>query len=100
MPFGNCLEYSEVKNLGNRSLFLSARSASFSVDASDCGCKANCIYFTDDNSQYLEEGGVMDMGIFDMEDRKIKRHLGEACGFGERKPYKFQQRHLWIQPSL
>lgn len=43
-------KYSEVKNLGNRSLFLSDRSASsFSIEVSDtCGCKANCIYFTND----------------------------------------------------
>ncbi|KAA8522322.1 hypothetical protein F0562_013317 [Nyssa sinensis] len=38
----------KVESLGNRALFLGCNS-SFSVEASDItGCKANCIYFTDD----------------------------------------------------
>ncbi|CAL9023124.1 unnamed protein product [Prunus brigantina] len=36
---------SEVKDLGNRTLFLGDNNSSFSVMASDYGCKPNCIYF-------------------------------------------------------
>ncbi|XP_052520145.1 uncharacterized protein LOC128071305 [Budorcas taxicolor] len=56
----------EVKDLGNKALFLGYNS-SFSIECSDFNnCKPNCIYFTDDSMDiYLsfEEGGGKDMGI-------------------------------------
>ncbi|KAF8412286.1 hypothetical protein HHK36_000247 [Tetracentron sinense] len=70
-------EWLQLKNLGDRALFL-GQSTSMSIVASDFPkCKANCIYFTDDNEEpYLcnPEGGGKDMGIFDLEDGSFKSH--------------------------
>ncbi|XP_031284794.1 F-box protein SKIP23-like [Pistacia vera] len=68
------VESGEVKNLGNRALFL-GHSSSLSIEASEAtGCKPNCIYFTDDCvEKYVEErnGGGKDMGIYNMEDGSV-----------------------------
>lgn len=69
VPFGNgnWLD-SEVKTLGNRSLFLGTNS-SFAVDATKYSrCKANCIYFTSD----FYEKRHRDMGVFNMTNGKIE----------------------------
>ncbi|KAK9950870.1 hypothetical protein M0R45_006336 [Rubus argutus] len=69
VPFGNgnWLD-SEVKTLGNRSLFLGTNS-SFAVDATKySGCKANCIYFISDFYEHTRK----DMGVFDMTNEKME----------------------------
>ncbi|KAF8412279.1 hypothetical protein HHK36_000240 [Tetracentron sinense] len=70
-------EWVELKNLGDRALFL-GQSTSMSIVASDFPkCKANCIYFTDDNEEpYIcnPEGGGKDMGIFNLEDGRFESH--------------------------
>ncbi|KAF8412288.1 hypothetical protein HHK36_000249 [Tetracentron sinense] len=67
----------ELKNLGDRALFL-GHSSSMSIVASDFPkCKANCIYFTDDLEEPYccnPEGGGKDMGIFDLEDGSFMSH--------------------------
>ncbi|KAL3521393.1 hypothetical protein ACH5RR_019542 [Cinchona calisaya] len=68
----------EVNNLGDMALFL-GRNPSVFLPASKFGgsLRANCIYFTDDNSELFHSepgGGGRDMGIFDMETRIIEPH--------------------------
>lgn len=79
---------SDVKNLGNRSLFLGCNS-SFSVEASNYGCKANCIYYT---NRPLQRQQGEDMGIFNMEDGKVESYIKESLNF--------PTPHLWAEPSL
>ncbi|KAB2637588.1 F-box protein SKIP23-like [Pyrus ussuriensis x Pyrus communis] len=79
---------SELKNLGNRSLFLGCNS-SFSVEASNYGCKANCIYYT---NRPLQRQQGEDMGIFNMEDGKVESYVKESLNF--------LTPHLWVEPSL
>ena len=71
-------KWSQVKNLGNRSLFLGDNS-SFSVEVLDISSlKPNCIYFTDDCEEVypalelFAEGGGRDMGIYNPEDGSIE----------------------------
>ncbi|PIA32862.1 hypothetical protein AQUCO_04300059v1 [Aquilegia coerulea] len=69
-------EWVEVKDLGDRMLFL-GDNCSFSALASDfIGSKGNCIYFTDRYFQSnREEDGLFKghcIGVFNLEDRSIK----------------------------
>lgn len=89
----------EVKNLGNKALFLSTDS-SFCVEASNyCGCKANCIYFLLHDRRYGVEKGIWGsrsttyMGIFHMEDGKIEF---PSLVYGYRSTSL--ERFKWIQP--
>ena len=69
-------EWKELKNLDNRALFL-GRNSSISVKASDfSGCKANCIYFTDNFEKHwsIPGGGGRDTGIYNMLDGSIEPH--------------------------
>uniref|UniRef100_A0A7N2LBQ0 KIB1-4 beta-propeller domain-containing protein n=1 Tax=Quercus lobata TaxID=97700 RepID=A0A7N2LBQ0_QUELO len=65
----------KVHSLGDQALFVGDNS-SVSLSASSFnGCKANCIYFTDDNKlnyAYTAEGGGYDIGAFRMQERKIE----------------------------
>ena len=74
-------EWKELKNLDNRALFL-GRNSSISVKASDfSGCKANCIYFTDNFEKHwsIPGGGGRDTGIYNMLDGSIEPHyLGDS----------------------
>lgn len=71
-------KWKEIKNLGNRCLFL-GHNSSMSIDASnDPHCRRNCIYFTDDCAEsytvYDDEQpikGGKDMGIYNIEDGSI-----------------------------
>ena len=67
-------KYVEVHSLGDRALFVGDNS-SVSLSASSFnGCKANCIYFTDDNFEfYGTKGGGDDMGVFSMEERDTSK---------------------------
>ncbi|XP_065621509.1 putative F-box protein At3g25750 [Quercus suber] len=72
----NEYDWVNVDSLGDQALFVGDNS-SMSLSASSFnGCKANCIYFTDDNDYYLNSlnGGGYDMGVFSMEDETIKQH--------------------------
>ncbi|KAK7824440.1 putative f-box protein [Quercus suber] len=74
--FKNEYDWVNVDSLGDQALFVGDNS-SMSLSASSFnGCKANCIYFTDDNDYYLNSlnGGGYDMGVFSMEDETIKQH--------------------------
>ena len=75
----------KVHCLGDQALFVGDNS-SVSLSASSFnGCKANCIYFTDDNKlnyAYTSEGGGYDIGAFRMEERKIEHpYPGESLSF-------------------
>ncbi|KAK9913437.1 hypothetical protein M0R45_037254 [Rubus argutus] len=100
VSFGNGNSWSsesEVKNLGNRTLFLSANSSSFSIEALDDSiCKPNCIYFL--NRCHVSTRGDIDIGIYYMEDGNIERDLEKLSDF----QYKGSSltSHLWIQPSF
>lgn len=100
VPFGNdnswCRE-SEVKNLGNRTLFLSKNNSSFSIEALDDSiCKPNCIYFL--NRCHVSTRGDIDIGIYYMHDGKIERDLEKLPDFQYNGMSKTS--HLWIQPSF
>lgn len=88
VPFstGNWYD-SEVKNLGNRALFLGENNSSFSNEALayGSGCMANCIYFQTDEEETK-------LGIYSMK-------------YGEFKPFlpkfpKLKKPYVWIQPSF
>ena len=77
-------KYVKVDNLGDRALFVGDNS-SVSLSASSLnGCKANCIYFTDDNIELYEEtlnGGGYDMGVFCMKDGTFYKHYPESFSY-------------------
>ncbi|KAM3246976.1 hypothetical protein P3L10_008743 [Capsicum annuum] len=86
----------EMRELGDIAFFLGAY-ASLSVQASQFpGIKPNCIYFTDDyfESYFIyEEGGGLDMGVFNLEDGSIQPHydvvsLNRVCP------------PTWVTPTL
>ncbi|KAM5563438.1 hypothetical protein ABKV19_018193 [Rosa sericea] len=92
VPFSSWSD-SEVKDLGNRALFLSNSSSSFSIEVSgNSGCKPNCIYFM--NSKRVTPFVDLDVGIFNMEDGTIDRDSFNTV-FAE-----IRESHLWIQPSF
>ena len=81
----NEYKWVNVDSLGDQALFLGCNS-SVSLSASSInGCKANCIYFTDDNIEFYlatSNGGGYDMGVFNMEDRTIGQHYqGESLSY-------------------
>ncbi|XP_042506386.1 putative F-box protein At5g55150 [Macadamia integrifolia] len=92
------MNWTLVKNLDNRAIFVGV-NASFAIFPSNhSGCKPNCIYFTDDNpyglvKDSLLEGAGKDMGVFGMETGKVDYYdkvpdmLSRICA------------PLWICPS-
>ncbi|XP_049405392.1 uncharacterized protein LOC125868866 [Solanum stenotomum] len=75
----NDCNYEEIKDLGDRALFVgkSATLAMAIEDDQGSGCKRNHIYFTDDcvDSYFnLEQGGGKDMGVYSMVDGTIVPH--------------------------
>ncbi|KAL4600936.1 hypothetical protein ACB092_11G235900 [Castanea dentata] len=76
----NEYKWVNVDSLGDQALFVGGNS-SVSLSASSFnGCKANCIYFTDDNFDFFLatlNGGGYNMGVFSMEDGNIKQHYRE-----------------------
>ncbi|WMV28335.1 hypothetical protein MTR67_021720 [Solanum verrucosum] len=75
----NDCNYEEIKDLGDRALFV-GKSATLDMAIEDdqgSGCKRNHIYFTDDcvDSYFnLEQGGGKDMGVYNMVDGTIVPH--------------------------
>ncbi|XP_062005620.1 F-box protein At2g26160-like [Rosa rugosa] len=121
VPFDKTEEWEwsnlEVKNLGNKTLFLGCKNSSYSIEASEYyfGCKPNCIYFTiewldwvllnslpeinvdDVNMEYekaeLLLNGNASVFIFNMEDEKVEQLLAPTdLGLGEGET-------LWLQPQ-
>ncbi|KAM5560568.1 F-box protein [Rosa sericea] len=126
VPFDKTEEWEwsnlEVKNLGNKTLFLGCKNSSYSIEASEYyfGCKPNCIYFTIEwrdwmllnsfpeinvdvvnmdvvNMEYekvvLLLKGNASVFIFNMEDEKVEQLLAPTdLGLGARKT-------LWLQPQ-
>ncbi|KAJ8547930.1 hypothetical protein K7X08_021166 [Anisodus acutangulus] len=71
----NDSSYEEVKDLGNRALFLGF-SAILAVEPPP-GCQGNRIYFTDDCREAyfcMERGGGKDMGVYNLLDGTIVPH--------------------------
>ncbi|XP_050147593.1 F-box protein At2g26160-like [Malus sylvestris] len=88
---GDWSDDARVKSLGNRTLFLGYNS-SFSVESSNYGCKANCIYYTNHPPALVRQEEEIDMGIFYMEDGKAEADL--------REPINSLTPHLWVEPSF
>ncbi|PIA29514.1 hypothetical protein AQUCO_05900026v1 [Aquilegia coerulea] len=90
----------ETKNLCGQMLFLGS-NASLSLQASDYpGCKANCIYFTDDYIEgYYDDDitaispGAPDMGVFNLEDGSIESH------YQVRESRRCHPALIWIEPT-
>ncbi|XP_034227293.1 uncharacterized protein LOC117636746 [Prunus dulcis] len=105
---GNWQLDSEVKDLGNRTLFLGDNNTSFSVVASDySGCEPNCIYFFSYISQQyiysrqphntlLPSRENIDIGIFHMKNGRIQEHFY----WEQRRFPTFGTPCLWIQPKF
>ncbi|XP_062021266.1 uncharacterized protein LOC133737784 [Rosa rugosa] len=97
VPFTNSKSWSdsEVRSLGNRTIFLSKCSSSFSIEASDYSglCKANSIYFM--NNKVVLPRQSRDMGVFNMKDGTITRDFDKFFDYEELRGF-----HSWIQPSL
>ncbi|XP_021838119.2 uncharacterized protein [Spinacia oleracea] len=73
-----------VEGVGNQAIFIGLNST-FSVEASSGkrGCKPNCIYFIDDNTEYFQEdavlmGGGIDMGIYSLDEGKLIERFYEG----------------------
>ncbi|XP_008244710.1 PREDICTED: F-box protein SKIP23-like [Prunus mume] len=105
---GNWQLDSEVKDLGNRTLFLGDNNTSFSVLASDySGCEPNCIYFFSYISQQyiysrqphnylLPSRQNIDIGIFHVKNGRIQEHFY----WEQRRFPTFGTPCLWIQPKF
>lgn len=90
----NTQTHTEVKSLGNTSLFLGSNS-SFYLEANEKHrIKPNCIYFADDSWPGLsEEGGGRDMGIYHIEDCTTELYFMAMA-------YDHDSLPLWIEPSF
>nr|XP_023913250.1 F-box protein At2g17690-like [Quercus suber] len=78
-------KWGKVDSLGDQALFVGDNS-SVSLSASSFnGCKANCIYYTDDYVEvfpFTLNGGGYDMGVFSVEDGEYKHHYeGESLSY-------------------
>ncbi|KAJ4712116.1 F-box protein [Melia azedarach] len=98
----NSSSWFEIKDLGNRSLFV-GHNSSFSVVSHISDCKPNCIYFTDDFPEScwwvaIEEGVELegagkDMGIYCIQDGSIVPHF-------EGESYHFLSPPMWVERSF
>lgn len=66
--------WEKVTSLGDRALFVGENSSLCMIASDFPGCKANCIYFTDDYSEANYDGvwGDYDLGIFNLGNGKIE----------------------------
>ncbi|KAJ4974603.1 hypothetical protein NE237_007777 [Protea cynaroides] len=100
----------EIKNLGDRMLFLGVNS-SLSLSSHDFpGCRGNSIYFTSQecrtNHLYGTQGGgydmnIYDMGVFNLEDKRIEPFPLQGCT-SSRGPHllqKFCAPPIWLFPN-
>ncbi|KAM7523981.1 hypothetical protein LguiA_013883 [Lonicera macranthoides] len=88
-----------VKNLGDDTLFVGYNS-SFSISSSSChgfsGYLRNCIYFTDNLSDYHLKGikGGSDIGVCNLNIRRIEQLSNFKCD-----PNHVWPPPLWVTPS-
>ncbi|GAB2289267.1 hypothetical protein Dimus_023572 [Dionaea muscipula] len=82
-----------VRELGNYALFFGLNSSLLRSASDFGGCKGNCIYFTDDHSEYASDDGwrYHDMGIFNLEGGSIEP-LPCYCEGSDCAP-------MWITPN-
>ncbi|KAK1286249.1 hypothetical protein QJS10_CPB20g00691 [Acorus calamus] len=77
---GDGCDWVEVKSISDCALFL-GDDHSMSVSATNgvCGLKRNYNYFTDDDEEaiFVDQHGVRDLGIFNMEDGMVELEKGE-----------------------
>lgn len=95
--------WTPIKSLGTKSLFLGHNSSMFIDASTNPHCKFNYIYFTDDfpesySNMYIKkqtrgEGEGADMGIYKMEDGNIER-------FFETNPYHILNPPMWVVHSF
>ena len=69
----DALRWQKIETLGDRALFIGGNS-SLSLSAASVGCLGDCIYFTDDYSDfnYDDACGKHDLGIFRLWDQGIE----------------------------
>ncbi|PIA26192.1 hypothetical protein AQUCO_09600032v1 [Aquilegia coerulea] len=85
--------WTEVEDLGDHALFL-GNNTSFAISTSDYPeFKENCIYFTDDHSDFYPHG-FCDMGIYDIENNTI-----EPFNFDDHQLSTFS-RPVFFMPTL
>lgn len=72
----NGQEWIELEELGDRALFIGDNHSMSLSSSDDVSCKANSIYFTDDNPGRWpaseEDHGKCDTGVYNMADRSIQ----------------------------
>ncbi|KAK4592012.1 hypothetical protein RGQ29_016475 [Quercus rubra] len=80
-----CRTPERVDSLGDQALFVGDNSSVSLFASSFNGCKANCIYYTDDYVEvfpFTLNGGGYDMGVFSVEDGEYKHHYeGESLSY-------------------
>ncbi|KAL3499364.1 hypothetical protein ACH5RR_038457 [Cinchona calisaya] len=91
--------WNELRSLGERAIFVGFNGA-FSVDSTNFSgiIRPNCIYFTDDSDEAFRYtnshlGGGKDMGVYNLEDRKIGR-------FDDVRSFSLICPPIWVAPSL
>ncbi|XP_071695431.1 putative F-box protein At5g55150 [Rutidosis leptorrhynchoides] len=86
-------EWSQVKNLGRKSLFV-GYGQSFSMEEDSKGViMGNCIYFTDDFEDLSGVGGGSDMGVYHMSSQTVEQRFhGES--------HSHFTLPIWIQPAI
>ncbi|XP_021280357.1 F-box/kelch-repeat protein At1g57790-like [Herrania umbratica] len=69
--------WEKILSLGEHSLFL-GNCCTFSVLAANYPrCRANCIYFTDDNFYYYPQARVSDIGIYNCDNTKDINYIND-----------------------
>ncbi|PKA57972.1 F-box protein SKIP23 [Apostasia shenzhenica] len=88
----------EVRNLGNRALFLGLNRPISLCSSDHPGCRENCIYFVDDMLNYMGDisYGNLDAGMFNLADGSMELF---SCYAGDSTPY-VRPPPLWLSPSL
>ncbi|KAF6157628.1 hypothetical protein GIB67_037201 [Kingdonia uniflora] len=84
----------EMKTLHGQAVFVGENST-FSLSSSHFpGCKANCIYFTDDSQGYLFGDPPLDLGMFNVEEMTLEEHPVMNLSKG------MFPRPIWVEPTL
>ncbi|KAH7849466.1 hypothetical protein Vadar_018275 [Vaccinium darrowii] len=93
----------EVKDLGGESLFLGFNSSA-SISSSDFPeCRGNCIYFSDDTTDFdyrdqIQGGRGFDMGIYNLNDGTIERFPVPVYPCDGKN--LFSPLPIWVVPKL
>lgn len=90
-----------VGDIGSRALFVGQNSTFFveasSSTSSSHGCRPNCIYFTDDNTELYNiyntsRGGGADMGIYSLDENKVVDRVYEGPS-----QFSYETPALWVE---